>query len=257
MVLEDVHWADPTSLEVSFRAVDQIRTLRVLLLTTFRPEFDAPWVGRPYVTALIINQLAEHEVGAMIDRIVGNRLPSASIRQDIIERTDGIPLFVEEKPKAVVERGARRPPCARLPQFRLPALGSPRPACSLWRGLIGSAARPSSWHRSRRRSAASFRIPLLAAVVRQPEAELDIGIGPSHRGRFAVRRGVPPHATYLFKHPLVRDAAYARCCASRAARCMPASPNIAREIRGTRRARPELLARHWTEAGLIEKAAGL
>src|SRR5262249_61109214 len=88
------------------RAVDRIRTLRVLLLTTFRPEFDAPWVGRPYVTALIINRLAEHEVSAMIDRIVGNRLPSASIRQDIIERTDGIPLFVEEMTKAVLEAGA-------------------------------------------------------------------------------------------------------------------------------------------------------
>src|SRR4029077_9440048 len=91
MIFEDAHWADPTSLEAFGRAVDRIRTLKVLLLVTFRPEFDAPWVGRPYVTALIINRLAEHELGAMIYRIVGNKLPSASIRQDIIERTDGIP----------------------------------------------------------------------------------------------------------------------------------------------------------------------
>src|SRR5262245_25473886 len=105
MIFEDAHWADPTSLESFGRVVDRIRTLRVLLLVTFRPEFEAPWVGRPYVAALTINRLTEHEAGAMIDRIVGNMLLSASIRQDIIERTDGIPLFVEEMTKAVLEAG--------------------------------------------------------------------------------------------------------------------------------------------------------
>src|SRR5262252_4934835 len=125
MVLEDVHWADPTSLEAFGRAVDRIRTLRVLLLVTFRPEFDAPWVGRPYVTALIINRLAEHEAGAMIDRIVGNRLPSASIRQDIIERTDGIPLFVEEMTKAVLEAGSETAAARAVAAIPSPALGVP------------------------------------------------------------------------------------------------------------------------------------
>src|SRR6516164_1348897 len=95
-----------TSLEAFGRVVDRIRTLRVLLLATFRPEFDAPWVGRPYVTARIINRLAEHEAGTMIDRVVGDSQLSASIRQDIIERTDGIPLFVEEMTKAVLEAGS-------------------------------------------------------------------------------------------------------------------------------------------------------
>jgi len=103
MIFEDAHWADPTSLEAFGRVVDRIRTLKVLLLVTFRPEFDAPWVGRPYVTTRIINRLAEHEASAMIDRLVGNSPLSASIRQDIIERTDGIPLFVEEMTKAVLE----------------------------------------------------------------------------------------------------------------------------------------------------------
>src|SRR5215510_3009489 len=105
MIFEDAHWADPTSLESFGRLVDRMRTLRVLLLVTLRPEFDAPWVGRPYVAALTINRLAEHEAGAMIDRIVGNMLLLASTRQDIIERTDGIPLFVEEMTKAVLEAG--------------------------------------------------------------------------------------------------------------------------------------------------------
>src|SRR5215510_13119604 len=105
MIFEDAHWADPTSLESFGRVVDRMRTLRVLLLMTLRPEFDAPWVGRPYVAALTINRLAEREAGAMIDRIVGNMVLSPSIRQDIIERSDGIPLFVEEMTKAVLEAG--------------------------------------------------------------------------------------------------------------------------------------------------------
>ena len=103
MIFEDAHWTDPTSLEVFGRVVDRIRALRVLLIVTFRPEFEPPWIGRPYVTALTINRLAQRDIDAMIDRVVGNKLLPASIRQDIIERTDGIPLFVEEMTKAVLE----------------------------------------------------------------------------------------------------------------------------------------------------------
>ena len=96
MICEDAHWADPTSLEAFGRAADRIRTLPVLLLVTFRPEFDAPWVGQPNVTALTINRLTRREVDALIERVVGNKMLPDNIRQDIIERTDGIPLFVEE-----------------------------------------------------------------------------------------------------------------------------------------------------------------
>src|SRR5262249_58598077 len=103
---EDAHWADPTSLEALGRAVDRIATRRVLLIVTFRPEFDPPWIGRPHVTALAINRLAQREVGAMIDRLVGDKVLPEGIRQDIVERTDGIPLFVEEMTKAVLEAGS-------------------------------------------------------------------------------------------------------------------------------------------------------
>ena len=105
MIFEDAHWADPTSLEVFSRTVDRIRTFRVLLLVTFRPEFEPPWIGRPNVTALTLNRLAEREVGAMIDRVDGNKLLPPSIQENIIERSDGIPLFVEEMTKAVLEAG--------------------------------------------------------------------------------------------------------------------------------------------------------
>ena len=103
MIFEDIHWIDPTSLETLGRAVDRIRTLGVLLIVTYRPEFEPPWIGRPYVTALTLNRLAEREISAMIDGVVGNKLIPANTRQDIIERTDGIPLFVEEMTKAILE----------------------------------------------------------------------------------------------------------------------------------------------------------
>ena len=103
MILEDAHWTDPTSLEIFGRIIDRVRSLRVLLIVTFRPEFQAPWIGRSYVTALTINRLAERDIGAMIDRVVGNKRLPANIRQDIMERTDGVPLFVEEMTKAVLE----------------------------------------------------------------------------------------------------------------------------------------------------------
>jgi class 3 adenylate cyclase len=97
MVFEDAQWTDPTSLEVFSRVVDRIETQRVLLIVTFRPEFDPPWIGRSHATAMTINRLTKREAGAMIDGVVGNKLLSASVRLDIIERTDGIPLFVEER----------------------------------------------------------------------------------------------------------------------------------------------------------------
>ena len=108
MIFEDVHWIDPTSLEVLGRTVDRIRTLGVLLIVTYRPEFEPPWIGRPHVTALTLNRLGEREIAAMIDRVTGNKPLPESIRQDIIERTDGIPLFVEEMTKAVLGGGRRR-----------------------------------------------------------------------------------------------------------------------------------------------------
>jgi class 3 adenylate cyclase len=106
MIFEDAHWTDPTSLEVFGRVIDRVRSLPVLLIVTFRPEFEPPWIGRPYVAALTINRLAQRDIEAMIDRVVGNKLIPAGVRKDIIERTDGIPLFVEEMTKAVLEAGA-------------------------------------------------------------------------------------------------------------------------------------------------------
>jgi class 3 adenylate cyclase len=116
MIFEDVHWVDPTSLEVLGRTVDRLKTLRVLLIVTYRPEFEPPWIGSRFVTTLILNRLGEREIAAMIDRIIGNKALPESVRQDIIERTDGIPLFVEEMTRAVSRRETPSPPI--LPRLR-------------------------------------------------------------------------------------------------------------------------------------------
>ena len=130
---------DPTSLEVFGRIVDRVPCLRVLLIVTFRPEFDPPWIGRPYVTALTINRLAERDIRAMIDGVVGNKPLPANIRQDIIERTDGIPLFVEEMTKAVVEAGAEG-----AAQQTAAAIRSPARLASNERSRVG-AVRANRW----------------------------------------------------------------------------------------------------------------
>jgi predicted ATPase len=208
MTFEDAHWTDPTSLEVLCRIVDRIRSLPVLLLVTFRPEFDPPWLGRPYVTALTINRLAERDISAMIDRVVGNKLLPANVRQDIIERTDGIPLFVEEMTKAVLEAGSEG-------EAQRTAAATPSPSlvvpASLQASLMARLDRLGPAKEIAQIGAAigrEFSHALLAAVVHKPEAELGATLDRLMAASLLFRQGVPPHATYLFKHALVQDAAY-------------------------------------------------
>jgi predicted ATPase len=173
MILEDAHWSDPTSLEVFGQAVSRIATLRVLLIVTFRPEFEPPWIGRPHVTALTINRLAEREVGAMIDRVVGNKPVPASIRQDIIERTDGIPLFVEEMTKAVLEAESEQAAEVAAAAVPSPALAVP---ASLHASLMARLDRLGTAKEVAKVGAAigrEFSYALLASVMRQPERNCD------------------------------------------------------------------------------------
>ena len=208
MIFEDVHWIDPTSLEAVGRTVDRLRTLGVLLIVTYRPEFEPPWIGRPYVTALTLNRLGEREIAAMIDRVTGNKALPESIRQDIIERTDGVPLFVEEMTKAVLEaesEGEAQQTAAAVPS---PALAVP---ASLHASLMARLDRLGPAKEVAQIGAAigrEFSHALLAAVVRKPEAELQSALDRLIAAGLLFRQGVPPHATYLFKHALVQDAAY-------------------------------------------------
>jgi tetratricopeptide (TPR) repeat protein len=258
MIFEDAHWTDPTSLEALGRAVDRIATLPVLLIVTFRPEFDPPWIGRPHVTALAINRLAQREVGAMIEHLVGDRVLPEGIRQDIIERTDGIPLFVEEMTKALLEAGSEG--AAEHAAAAVPLPGSAVPA-SLHASLMARLDRLGAAKEVAQIGAAigrEFSHAVLAAVVRQSEAELGSAVYRLIAAGLLFRQGVPPHATYLFKHALVRDAAYGTLLReSRRALHARIAEILESQFADIAERQPELLARHCTEAGLIEKAAGL
>ena len=258
MIFEDVHWIDPTTLEALGRAVDRIRTLGVLLIVSYRPEFEPPWIGRPHVTALSINRLGEREIAAMIDRVSGNKLLPPSIRQDIIERTDGIPLFVEEMTKAVLEaeiEGEARQTAAAVPS---PALAVP---ASLHASLMARLDRLGSAKEIAQIGAAigrEFPHAVLAAVVRKPEAELVSTLDRLIAAGLLFRQGVPPHASYLFKHALVQDAAYGTLLREpRRALHARIAGTLESQFTEIAENQPELLARHYSEAGLIEKAAGL
>jgi class 3 adenylate cyclase/predicted ATPase len=258
MIFEDAHWTDPTSLEVFGRVADRIRSLRVLLIVTFRPEFEAPWIGRPHVTALTINRLAERDVGAIIDGVVGNKLLPANVRQDIIERTDGIPLFVEEMTKAVLEaesEGEARQTVAAVPS------SAPTVPASLHASLMARLDRLGPAREVAQIGAAigrEFSHALLAAVARKPEAQIGSGLDRLIWAGLLFRQGMPQHTTYLFKHALVQDAAYGTLLReTRRALHARIAETLESQFADVAESQPELLARHCTEAGLIEKAAGL
>jgi class 3 adenylate cyclase len=256
MIFEDAHWTDPTTLELFGRVVDGIPSLRALLIVTFRPEFEPPWIGRPHVTPLTINRLGKREIGAMIDRVIGNKMLPANIRQDIIERTDGVPLFVEEITKAVLE--AKDDEAAERTVAAVPSPSIAVPP-SLHASLMARLDRLGAAKEVAQIGAAigrEFTHALLAAVARKREQELTAALERITRAGLLFRQGVPPHASYLFKHALIQDASYGtllreprRALHARIAETLESGfADIADN-------QPELLARHYTEAGLTAKAA--
>ena len=258
MIFEDAHWVDPTSLEVFGRIVDRIKTLPVLLIVTFRPEFDAPWVGQSHVTSLTLNRLGEREAAAIIARLAGNKALPADVLAEIVERTDGIPLFVEEMTKAVLEaesEGAARRTVAAVPS---PALAVP---ASLHASLMARLDRLGPAKEVAQIGSAigrEFSHALLASVARKSEAELGSALDRLVQAGLLSRQGVPPQASYLFKHALVQDAAYGTLLREpRRALHARIAETIESQFAETAESRPEILAHHCTEAGLIEKAAGL
>ena len=258
MIVEDAHWVDPTSLEVFGRTVDRIKTLPVLLIVTFRPEFNAPWAGRSHVTSLALNRLGEREAAAIIAGIVRNKDLPADVKAEIVERTDGIPLFVEEMTKAVLEaesEGEARKTTAGVPS---PALAVP---ASLHASLMARLDRLGPAKEMAQIGAVigrEFSHALLAAVAHKDENALQSGLDALTSAGLLFRQGVPPSATYLFKHALVRDAAYGTLLREpRRALHARIAETLESRFAEIANNQPELLARHCTEAELIEKAAGL
>jgi class 3 adenylate cyclase/predicted ATPase len=258
MIVEDAHWADPTSLEACGQAIDQIASLSALAIVTFRPEFEPPWIGRSHVTSIALKRLAEHYVGDMIDHVVGDKMLPSEARRDIIERTDGIPLFVEEMTKAVLEATNEN-------TAQRPATATPSPALAVPASLLGSLLarldRVGPAKEVAQIGAAlgrKFSHALLAAAARKPEAELTSALERLVAAGLLFRQGIAPRATYLFKHALVQDAAYGTLLREpRRALHARIVETLENQFTGISEKRPELLARHATEAGQIEKAAYL
>jgi len=258
MIFEDVHWIDPTSIEALNRTVDRIKNLRGLLIVTFRPEFNPPWLGQSHVTSQTLNRLGEREAVAIIARLVGNKELPADVMAEIVQRTDGIPLFVEEMTMAVLEaesEGGARRTAAAVPS---PALAVP---ASLHASLMARLDRLGPAKEVAQIGATigrEFTHALLAAVVRKPEQGLGSALDRIIRAGLLFRQGVPPHASYLFKHALIQDAAYGTLLRQpRRALHARIAETLERDFPDIAENQPEILARHCTEAGLIEKAAGL
>ncbi len=255
MIFEDAHWTDPTSLEVFGQVVDRIKTLPVLLIVTFRPEFNAPWAGRSNVMSLALNRLGQRETAAIIAGLVGNKELPADVLADIVERTDGIPLFVEEMTKAVLEAESEGE--AQRTAVAVPSSALALPA-SLHASLMARLDRLGPAKEVAQIGAAigrEFSHALLAAVVRKADAELGSALDRLISASLLFRQGVPPHATYLFKHALVQDAAHGTLLREpRRALHARIAETLEAEIAENQ---PELLARHCGEAGLTEKAASL
>ena len=255
MIFEDAHWIDPTSLELFGRIVDRIRTLRVLLIVTFRPEFNPAWIGQPHATALTINRLTEREIGVLIDRVVRNKRLPAKVRQDIIERTDGIPLFVEEMTKAVLEAGsevAAERSAAAMPSA---ALAVPASLNALLMARIDRLGPAKELAQVGAAIGREFTHALLAAVMQKPEQELRSALDPLIAAGLLFRQGVPPQANYLFKHALVQEAAYSTLVRAPRQNLHARIANaIEQQFPERASAEPELLARHFTEAGQVEVA---
>jgi len=225
MIFEDLHWIDPTSREVLDITVEKITDLPVLLVATYRPEFQPPWVGQSQVTVIALNRLGRNEGATLVARLAGNlgALPP-DIVDEIVERTDGVPLFVEELTKAVVEAGADR---GYVSVSAVPPSVLAVPA-TLHASLLGRLDRlgPAAKNVAQVGAAIGrdFSYELLAAAVQLAEPEVQEALRRLIEAGLVFQRGVPPAAEYLFKHALVQDTAYSTLLRGPPKPCIAASP---------------------------------
>ena len=255
VVFEDMQWIDPSSRELLDQTVDRVASLPVLVLITCRPEFQSVWTGKPHVSLLVLNRLDQSAGAALIRSVAGTRTLPSEIVNEIAERTDGVPLFVEELTKAVLETSpegfARAISFASLPGLAVPA--------TLHASLMARLDRIGPIARELAQVGAAigreFSYDLLAAIVQRCENELQAAIDRLINAELIFGRGEPPDANFLFKHALVQDAAYGTLLRSqrRELHARIASTLEERLARGIQE-EPEILAHHCGHAGLIEKA---
>ncbi len=256
MIFEDAHWIDPTSLELLERIIDRIQGLPVLLIVTARPEFAPPWTGRPHVTVHPLNRLTRREGVAVIERLAGGRSLPKEVEDQIVARTDGVPLFIEELTKAILESGVLQSERDRyVLTAPLPPLAIPT---TLHASLMARLDRLSPVRKIAEIGAAigrEFSHELIGAVSELPESELRDALDQLVASELIYRRGTPPDAVYTFKHALVQEAAYSTLLRGARqqlhARIATVLQERFPEIAVTQ---PELLAHHCAEGGLAETA---
>jgi class 3 adenylate cyclase/tetratricopeptide (TPR) repeat protein len=255
MVFEDAHWIDPTSRELLDLTVERLRTLPVLMLVTFRPEFQPPWTGLPQVTMLALNRLDRLDRTTLVARISGKALPDEVVDQ-IADRTDGVPLFVEELTKTVLESGLLHAEADRYVLDRaLPPLAIPT---TLHDSLMARLDRLDSVKRVAQIGAAigrEFPYTLLSVVSGLYEEELQAALGRLVASELVFQRGTPPDAVYSFKHALIQDAAHGSLLRStRQQLHARIAETLETQFPEVIETQPEILAQHYAEAGLTEKS---
>ncbi|MBV9529879.1 MAG: AAA family ATPase, partial [Bradyrhizobium sp.] len=256
MVFEDAHWIDPTSRELLDLTVERVRSLPVLLIVTFRPEFQPHWIGQSQVTMLALNRLDRDDRTALVKQIAGGKTLPDEVVAQIVDRTDGVPLFVEELTKSVLESGLLREEANRyaldgaLRPFAIPT--------SLHDLLLARLDRLASVRLLAQTGAAigrEFSYALLRVVSRLPEEELQAALARLVASELIFQRGTLPDAIYTFKHALVQEAAHSsllrRTRQQLHAQIANALETHSPELMDTH---PELLAQHCEEAGLVEKS---
>jgi class 3 adenylate cyclase/predicted ATPase len=257
MVFEDAHWIDPTSRELLDLVVERVGSLPVLLIVTFRTEFQPHWAGQPQVSVLLLNRLDRRERTVLVEQIAGGKALPDEIVAEIADRTDGVPLFVEELTKSVLESGLLREEADRyVTDGALPPLAIPT---SLQDSLMARLDRLAPVRLVAQIGAAigrEFSYTLLHAVSRLPGDELQEALGRLVASQLVLQRGTPPEAVYTFKHALVQDVVLSSLLrSSRQLLHMQIAEVLETLSPELMDSRPERFARHYAEAGLAEKSA--
>ena len=256
MVWEDVHWSDPTTRELLDLLVDRVPALRVLVIITFRPEFTPPWIGHPHVTILTLSRLPAKQRAEMVAHVTSGKALPKEIAQQIIDRTDGVPLFIEELTKSVVESGLVTEVGDHYTVTGLTApLAIPT---TLHASLLARIDRLAPTREVAQIGAAlgrSFSHALISAVAAVPHQQLNDGLAQLVHAELIFRRGTPPDAEYTFKHALVQDVAYSTLLRSRRQQLhVRIAATLEDRFPEMVVAQPALIAQHCVEAGLAEKA---
>jgi predicted ATPase/class 3 adenylate cyclase len=256
MIFEDLHWIDPTSREFLDLVLGRIDHLPVLLVATFRPEFRPPWTGQPYVTVMSLNRLGRGEGAAMVQRLAGNAaLLPPDVIAEIVERTDGVPLFVEEMTKAVLEAGAER---GREIVASLPSTGLGVPA-TLQASLMARLDRLGAAAKGVAQIGAAigreFSYELAVSVVELAEERFQEALQRLVDAELLYQRGQPPRSRYIFKHALIQDVAYQSLLRRTRQRYhRQVAELLENSFADMVEASPELMAHHYSEAGLPDQA---